>query len=92
MNFNLFVAVLLLSIASCQQGFRLIYQPYISGDLNQPFEYQISTIGENGLVTFNVFGLPPGLSRQGSIISGIPRAAGTFTITIQAIDSAQNTD
>ena len=61
-----------------------------------PYSTQISTVGGTG--TGRVFSvtagaLPTGLSLNTStgLISGVPTAAGTFTPTIQVVDSASNT-
>ena len=52
-----------------------------------PFSYSITADGSQPM-TYNATPLPAGLSFNGNVISGIPTTAGTYNITISAINSA----
>jgi Putative Ig domain len=42
--------------------------------------------------TFSASGLPTGVTLSGNLISGIPTTAGSYTVTVDVIDSAATTD
>ena len=54
--------------------------------VNQSFSYQITASGTSP-ITYNATNLPAGLTSNGSIISGIPSAAGTFNVNLNATNS-----
>jgi len=56
-------------------------------EINQPYSYEITADGTDP-ITFNATALPPGLTRTGEIISGIPTATGIFNIPITATNGA----
>jgi len=56
-----------------------------SGTVGSVFSYTIT--GSNTPTSYTATGLPPGLTLNGSVISGTPTAAGTTSVTINAINS-----
>jgi hypothetical protein len=56
-----------------------------SGTVGSVFSYTIT--GSNTPTSYTATGLPPGLTLNGSVISGTPTAAGIASVTINAINS-----
>ena len=59
-----------------------------NAQLDVPYTLQLQAVGGTGALTWNVAGLPPGLSfTPAGLISGIPIALGMFNATITVTDS-----
>lgn len=58
-----------------------------SGTPGQPFTYTITADG-TGPMNFSVSGLPPGLTQNGAVISGIPTEAGVYHVLVTASNLA----
>jgi len=57
-----------------------------TGTVNQSFSYEITATG-TAPITYNATNLPAGLTRSGSIISGIPTVAGVFSVNLTATNT-----
>jgi LruC domain-containing protein len=57
-----------------------------AGTKGQQFSYEITADGTNP-INFGATGLPPGLTRSGSIISGVPTQAGSFNTSLSATNA-----
>ena len=71
-------------------GYALAQAPVISSastasaTVGVPFSYEITTVDDDALV-YGVAGtLPEGVTRSGAILSGTPKEAGSFSITLSA--------
>ncbi len=58
---------------------------------NVPFNYNINTLGGVGTITYGATNLPPGLTLNGSTISGTPTTLGNTAISLSAVDSSAPT-
>ncbi|HEY3321796.1 MAG TPA: chitobiase/beta-hexosaminidase C-terminal domain-containing protein [Planctomycetota bacterium] len=78
------------AIATAQ--YTIVAAPLIGGSLSatgavgSAFSYGISCTGQ-APISYQVSGLPPGLSFSGSQITGTPVAAGTFAVTLTATNA-----
>ena len=62
-----------------------------SGTVGQSYSATLSATGGTTPYTWQVTGLPPGLTRSGAAISGTPTAGGNFNITITVTDAVGGT-
>ena len=81
-------------LVDANAAFKKLVQPPVitspataSGNVGSFFSYTITATAQ-GAITFSATNLPPGLSSNGNIISGLPTTAGTFSnFTVSATNS-----
>ncbi|MBQ9564318.1 MAG: leucine-rich repeat domain-containing protein, partial [Synergistaceae bacterium] len=71
------------------EAFSILTSILPNGTVSTDYEVTILTASVSG-VTWNVNGLPNGLTHRDGIISGIPEESGTFTVTVKATKGEQS--